>query len=59
MPTKRVRILCTANSRRANGERPLRHDSDDRFEVESGGTKASFVRSEAIWEMGELAHTIA
>jgi hypothetical protein len=37
----------------------LRHDSGNRFEVESVGTKASFVRPEAIRVMGEFPCTIA
>jgi len=52
---KRVLILCTGNSARSQmAEGLLRHDSGDRFEVESAGTKASLVRPEAIQAMGDL-----
>jgi arsenate reductase len=37
----------------------LRHDAGDRFEVESAGTKASFVRSEAIAVMREAGIDIS
>ena len=37
----------------------LRHDAGDRFEVESAGTKASFVRPEAIAAMLELGIDIS
>ncbi len=52
---KRVLILCTANSARSQmAEGLLRHDAGDRFEVESAGTKTSFVRPEAIAVMKEI-----
>jgi len=51
---KRVLILCTGNSARSQmAEGLLRHDSGERFEVASAGTKASFVRPEAIAVMRE------
>jgi arsenate reductase (thioredoxin) len=51
---KRVLILCTGNSARSQmAEGLLRHDAGDKFEVESAGTKASFVRPEAIAVMRE------
>lgn len=37
----------------------LRHDAGDKFEVESAGTKASFVRPEAIAAMSELGIDIS
>jgi arsenate reductase len=37
----------------------LRHDAGDRFEVESAGTKASFVRPEAIEVMKEIGIDIS
>ena len=53
---KRVLILCTGNSARSQmAEGLLRHDAGDKFEVESAGTKASFVRPEAIAVMREAA----
>lgn len=52
---KRVLILCTGNSARSQmAEGLLRHDSGDKFEVESAGVKASRVRPEAIAAMAEL-----
>lgn len=52
---KRVLILCTGNSARSQiAEGLLRHDAGEWFNVESAGTKASFVRSEAMVVMGEL-----
>ena len=52
---KRVLILCTGNSARSQmAEGLLRHDAGHRFDVESAGTKASFVRPEAIAVMREV-----
>ena len=57
---KRVLILCTGNSARSQmAEGLLRHDSGERFEVESAGTKASLVRPEAIAAMRELGIDIS
>jgi arsenate reductase len=57
---KRVLILCTGNSARSQmAEGLLRQDADERFEVESAGTKASFVRPEAIAAMRELGVDIS
>ena len=57
---KRVLILCTRNSARSQmAEGLLQHDAGDRFEVESAGTQASFVRAEAIAVMRELGIDIS
>jgi len=57
---KRVLILCTGNSARSQmAEGLLRHDSGDRFEVESAGTKPSSVRPEAIQVMREIGIDIS
>ena len=57
---KRVLILCTGNSARSQmAEGLLRHDAGERFEIESAGTKASFVRPEAITVMRELGIDIS
>jgi arsenate reductase len=57
---RRVLILCTGNSARSQmAEGLLRHDSGGRFEVESAGTKPSFVRPEAIAVMRELGIDIS
>lgn len=51
----RVLILCTGNSARSQiAEGLLRHDGGERFEVHSAGTRASFVRPEAIQVMREI-----
>jgi arsenate reductase len=60
MPKNRVLILCTGNSARSQmAEGLLRYDSGDRFEVESAGTNATFVRPEAIRVMRELGIDIS
>src|SRR3954447_10604610 len=57
---KRVLILCTGNSARSQmAEGLLRRDAGERFEVESAGTKATFVRPEAIAVMRELGIDIS
>jgi arsenate reductase (thioredoxin) len=57
---KRVLILCTGNSARSQmAEGLLRHDAGELFEVESAGTKATFVRPEAITVMHELGIDIS
>ncbi|HTW67965.1 MAG TPA: arsenate reductase ArsC [Bryobacteraceae bacterium] len=57
---KRVLILCTGNSARSQmAEGLLRHDTGNRFEVFSAGTKPSRVRPEAIAAMRELGIDIS
>ncbi len=60
----RVLILCTGNSARSQMAEGLLRDLDKegggaRFEVHSAGTRASFVRPEAIQVMAELGIDIA
>lgn len=57
---KRVLILCTGNSARSQmAEGLLRHDAGGRFEVESAGVEASFVRPQAVEVMRELGIDIS
>ena len=57
---KKVLILCTGNSARSQmAEGLLRHIARDRFEVESAGTVASFVRPQAIAVMNEIGIDIS
>ena len=57
---RRVLFLCTHNSARSQmAEGLLRHLAGDRFEVYSAGTKATFVRPEAIKVMAELGVDIS
>lgn len=56
----RVLILCTGNSARSQmAEGLLRQLDPERFEVHSAGTRASFVRPEAIQVMAELGIDIS
>ena len=55
MTKKKVLILCTGNSARSQmAEGILRHIAGDKYEVESAGTIASFVRPQAISVMNEI-----
>lgn len=57
---KRVLILCTGNSARSQmAEGLLRDLAGDKFEVESAGTVASFVRPQAIAAMNEIGIDIS
>ncbi len=56
----RVLILCTGNSARSQmAEGLLRHMAGEKFEVESAGTIASFVRPQAIAAMAEIGIDIS
>src|SRR5262245_16992132 len=56
----RVLILCTGNSARSQmAEGLLRHAGRNHFEVYSAGTRASFVRPEAIQVMREIGIDIS
>jgi len=60
MNKKRVLILCTGNSARSQmAEGLLRHIAGEKFEVESAGTVASFVRPPAIAAMAEIGIDIS
>lgn len=60
MTRRRVLFVCTHNSARSQmAEGMLRAWAGDRFEVASGGTKASRVRPEAIAVMDELGIDIS
>ena len=53
-------ILCTGNSARSQmAEGILREDGGEMFEVFSAGTRASFVRQEAIQAMAEIGIDIS
>ena len=57
---RRVLFICTHNSARSQmAEGLLRHLGNDRFEVYSAGTEATFVRPLAINAMAELGIDIS
>jgi arsenate reductase len=56
----KVLILCTGNSARSQmAEGLLRHDGGERFDAQSAGTIASFVRPQAIEVMREIGIDIS
>ena len=60
MEKRRVLFVCVHNSARSQmAEGMLRAWAGDRFEVASGGTEASVVRSEAVAVMRELGIDIS
>lgn len=60
MNKQRVLILCTGNSARSQmAEGLLRDRGGDKFDVESAGTIASFVRPQAIEAMREIGIDIS
>jgi arsenate reductase len=60
MNKQRVLILCTGNSARSQmAEGLLRELAGDKFDVESAGTIASFVRPQAIAAMHEIGIDIS
>src|SRR5687767_15057443 len=57
---RRVLILCTGNAARSQmAEGLLRHDAGDKFEVESAGVIATYVRPQAIEVMHEIGVDIS
>ena len=57
---KRILVLCTGNSARSQmGEGLFRHECHGAYEVDSAGTKPSYVRPEAITVMQELGIDIS
>ena len=57
---KRVLIICTGNAARSQmAEGLLRHYGGDKFEVESAGTIATYVRPQGIEVMRELGIDIS
>ena len=57
---KRVLVLCTGNSARSQmAEGLLRHINEGGYDVESAGTKPSFVRPEAIAVLKEIGIDIS
>ena len=60
MSKRRVLVLCTANSARSQmAEGLLRHDRGDEFDVQSAGTRETFVRDEAKEVMLEIGIDIS
>jgi arsenate reductase (thioredoxin) len=57
---KRILVLCTGNSARSQmGEGLFRHEGPGEYEVQSAGTKPSYLRPEAVAVMKELGIDIS
>lgn len=57
---KRILILCTGNSARSQmAEGLLKHITQDRYDINSAGTKPSIVRPEAIKALAEIGIDIS
>ncbi len=57
---KKVLILCTGNSARSQmGEGLLKHITQNKYEINSAGTKPSIVRPEAIKALAEIGIDIS
>lgn len=57
---KKVLILCTANSARSQmAEGLLKHICNSKYEINSAGTKVSFIRPEAIKVLQEIGIDIS
>ncbi|MEZ5424794.1 MAG: arsenate reductase ArsC [Pyrinomonadaceae bacterium] len=57
---KKILVLCTANSARSQmAEGLLKHICQDKYDVNSAGTKASLVRPEAIEVLREIGIDIS
>ncbi len=60
MTKRKLLVLCTANSARSQmGEGLFRHEGGAEYEVFSAGTRASYVRPEAIAVMSEIGIDIS
>ena len=57
---KKILILCTGNSARSQmAEGLLKHICQDKYEINSAGTKPSIVRPEAIEVLKEIGIDIS
>lgn len=57
---KKILILCTGNSARSQmAEGLLKHITENKYEIDSAGTKPSIVRPEAIEALAEIGIDIS